>query len=242
MSLYDEINEEIQEKIQTEGFLLRNELIHWIDLKFGYRFDGKKINDNLISESTWRKYLNDFFGHKNNKEGTLAKYTDMLRGGNRNREYHIDFIKEVIEFKKDDLIEHLNSNKKTIKNPSLNYFAEEMNLKFDTQDKFIKGTFIKEGRVIKTQYEYYKEYSIPILTEEEREGYKQRFMNQLIDILIDKNKIEEDIEHVLVGNELYHGQAEPLEIVEDEFDQVGFKVDWTNYLKESVINQIKTHK
>ncbi|HEM1730356.1 TPA: hypothetical protein U0Z18_000396, partial [Listeria monocytogenes] len=157
--------------------------MHWIDLKFGYRFDEKK--DNLISESTWRKYLDDFFNYKNNKEGTLTKYTDMLRGGNRNREYHIDFIKEIIEFKKDDLIEHLNSNKKTIKNPSLEYFAEEMNLKFDTQDKFIKGTFIKRGRVIKTQYKYFKENHISILTEEEKEDYKKGFINQLIDILTD---------------------------------------------------------
>lgn len=239
MSIYDKIDEEIQSKIQTEGFLSREKLTHWIDFKFGYRFDEKKENDNLISESTWRKYLTDFFDYKNETEGTLTKYTDMLRGGNSNREYHIDFIKEIIEFKKDDLIKLLNSNRKTIKNPQLEHFAEVMDLKFVTQDKFINGTYIKLGRVIKTQYEYYKEHPIPILTEEEKEDYKKRFMNQLIDILIDKSKIEEDTEHIFVGNEIHHGQAEPREMIEGEFGPVGFKMDWTNYLKESVINQIK---
>lgn len=42
MSTYDEIDEKNSKKIQTEGFLPRRELMHWIDLKFGYRFDEKK--------------------------------------------------------------------------------------------------------------------------------------------------------------------------------------------------------
>ena len=41
MSIYDKIDEEIQSKIQTEGFLSREKLTHWIDFKFGYRFDEK---------------------------------------------------------------------------------------------------------------------------------------------------------------------------------------------------------
>ncbi|EHL2548750.1 hypothetical protein KDG23_003002, partial [Listeria monocytogenes] len=44
---------------------------------------------------------------------------------------------------------------------------------------------------------------------------------------------------IFVGNEIHHGQAEPREMIEGEFGPVGFKMDWTNYLKESVINQIK---
>lgn len=239
MATYEEIDEKNRIKIQTDGFLRREELMHLIDLKFGYRFEGKKIDDNLISEATWRKYLDDFFNYKNEKDGTLAKYANMLRGGNSNREYHIDFIEELLEFKNNDIINHLNSNRKTIKNPFLESFSNAMGLKFENNNEFLNGTYIKNGRMIKTQYEYYKENPVPILSEEEKEDYKNRFMEQLIDILIDKSKVEEDIECVFVGEGIHHGEAEPREMIEDEFGPLDFKMDWTNYLKENVINHIK---
>ncbi len=114
-----------------------------------------------------------------------------------------------------------------------------MDLEFENDNEFLNGTYIKNGRMIKTQYEYYKENPVPILSEEEKEDYKNRFIGQLIDILIDKSKVEEDIESIFVGNGIHHGLVEPREMIEDEFGPINFKMDWTNYLKENVINYIK---
>ncbi len=42
MATYEEIDEKNRIKIQADGFLRREELMHLIDLKFGYRFEEKR--------------------------------------------------------------------------------------------------------------------------------------------------------------------------------------------------------
>ena len=44
---------------------------------------------------------------------------------------------------------------------------------------------------------------------------------------------------MFTNGELIHGYAEPFEMIEDDEGPIGFRLDRKNYLKNSVINEIK---
>lgn len=43
----------------------------------------------------------------------MSSYEDKIKGGNRYAKYREDFVKEVIDFRKSQLIKQFNSNRKT---------------------------------------------------------------------------------------------------------------------------------
>ena len=74
----------------------------------------------------------------------------------------------------------------------------------------------------------------------EKELVKKSFINSIVDELIDKKKLEEDIEEWVTNGELIHGYAEPIEMIEDDEGPIGFRVDRKKYLKASIINELKS--
>lgn len=98
---------------------------------------------------------------------------------------------------------------------------------------------VYDKRVIITEYALRKENRFPTITEEEKVRVKEQFINALVDELFDKEKINEDVEEWITNGELIHGYAEPFEMIEDDEGPIGFRLDRKNYLKNSVINEIK---
>lgn len=101
--------------------------------------------------------------------------------------------------------------------------------------------FLKHGRILKTEYEMRQEgLSGPEITEEDIQKKVQEFKDILINELVDLQKLNEDAFNALFNdNEIIHGLARPFQMIEDELGAIGPMMDWTNYLKKSVIEQIK---
>lgn len=78
----------------------------------------------MLVDTTWKKYLDDFYQSYKDNPQLVKKYYSLARGGNKNREYHITYIRELVKFKKKAIIELLNSNRKSIVNPFLLNFAK----------------------------------------------------------------------------------------------------------------------
>lgn len=222
-------------KIQGNDYLNSSEILDLIDYKFNYRFEGKDKDDHLITSDTWRSYVKQFYDKKEDDGKDISVYYEKLRGGNKNRTYQLDFVEEIIEFRSEQLKKQFNSNRKTmIDKDWVNLNKVLMGW---TDDEVPESIYDK--RVIITEHEHRKESRFHEITEEEKELAKKHFINAIVDELIDKKKLEEDIEEWAINGELIHGYAEPLEMVEDDAGPIGFRIDRKKYLKNSVINEIK---
>ncbi|MFB7036602.1 hypothetical protein ACFCVS_19095 [Bacillus altitudinis] len=225
----------MDEKVENEIYLNKNEILDLIDYRFNYTFEGKDKNDHLISEETWRSYVKQFYDKKEDEGKDISIYDKKLRGGNKNRTYRLDFVEEIIEFRSVQLNNQFNSNRKTI----IDYDWVNLNkaLMGWSDDEVPKSIYDK--RVIITEYELKKENKFPEITEEDKEKVRGYFIDALIDDLIDKKKLQMDIEQWALNGELIYGYADPLEMIEDDEGPIGFRIDRKKYLKDSIINEIK---
>lgn len=224
------------EEILNKEYLTTKEILHLIDFKFNYTFEGKSEDDHLITEETWRSYLQQFYDEKEDEGKDISVYYDKLKGGNKNRTYQIDFVEEIIEFRSARLKKQFNSNRKTMIDKD--WVNLNKLLMGWSDDEVPKSIYDK--RVIITEYEQRKNNRFREITEDEKELVKKSFINSIVDELIDKKKLEEDIEEWVTNGELIHGYAEPLEMIEDDEGPIGFRVDRKKYLKASIINELKS--
>ncbi|WP_062196912.1 hypothetical protein [Massilibacterium senegalense] len=225
----------MDEKVESEIYLSKNEILDLIDYKFNYTFEGKDKNDHLISEETWRSYVKQFYDKKEDEGKDISIYYKKLRGGNKNRTYRLDFVEEIIEFRSVQLNNQYNSNRKTM----IDYDWINLNkaLMGWSDDEVPKSIYDK--RVIITEYELRKENRFSEITDEDKEKVRGYFIDILIDDLIDMQKLKTDIEEWALNGELIYGYADPLEMIEDDEGPIGFRIDRKKYLKDSVIYEIK---
>lgn len=223
------------EEILNKEYLTANEVLHLIDFKFNYTFEGKDEDDHLVTADTWRSYLRQFYEEKEDEGKDISAYYDKLRGGNKNRKYHIDFVEEIIEFRSDRIKKLFNSDRKTMIDKD---WVNLNKVLMGWSDKEVPKS-VYDKRVIITEYALRKENRFPTITEEEKVRVKEQFINALVDELFDKEKINEDVEEWITKGELIHGYAEPFEMIEDDEGPIGFRLDRKKYLKNSVINEIK---
>lgn len=64
----------MNEKIEIEIYLSKNEILDLIDYKFNYTFKGKDKDDHLISEETWRSYIKQFYDKKEDEGKDISVY------------------------------------------------------------------------------------------------------------------------------------------------------------------------
>lgn len=214
-------------------FLNIHEILDIIDKQFGYDFEGKDKDDHLISRKTWNKYVSEFFEEKT--DGYMSSYEDKIKGGNRYAKYREDFVKKVIDFRKDQLIKQYNSNRKTtVDHKAIKVFETiASTLGVDVDEEVYKK------KIPITQYKKQKEERYRKVTEEEIENKKEELLQIVISQLIDMEKINHDIAHYIVTGSLEYGLADPLEMNEDiDGSPLGYRIDAKNYLKESVKSEL----
>lgn len=140
------------EETLNKEYLTTKEILHLIDFKFNYMFEGKSENDHLITEETWRSYLQQFYDEKKDEGKDISVYYDKLKGGNKNRTYQIGFVEEIIEFRSARLKKQFNSNRKTRIDKD---WVNLNKLIMGWSDDVVPKSFY-DKRIIKTEYEQRK--------------------------------------------------------------------------------------
>lgn len=221
------------EKSKSVIFLSINEILSLIDERFNYTFEGKELNDHLISNEAWHRYVHRFF--KSIKPEEEDVYRSKWIGARKNKRYPSDFVEDVIEFSSGLLVKQYNSNRKTM--IDIDWVNLNKALMGWKDNEVPKSVY--EKRVIITEYKAREKNRYPKITKGDIDKVKAFFIEEIIKDLIDENKLEEDILQWVTNSELIYGYAHPLEMIEDEEGPLGFKVDRKRYLKDSVINDIK---
>lgn len=225
-----------------------NEILKMINKQFGYVFEGQAEGDNLINSKTWNKYFREFFEDLEDKlidelkGDELENLDDIIteakrsrtRSSKRYQEYREDLVAEIIEFRKEQLIKHFNSNRITIIDHDaikmFENFAEVLGVKVDES--------IYHAKIFKSKYKQIQTERIPTPTKEEIQNKKEELLNIIFEQLIDEEKINDDICEQFMSGKLIHGNATPLEPIEYNGELLGFKIDAKKYLKESVKKEL----
>lgn len=212
-----------------------NEILDIIDIQFGYDFEGKDKDDHLISNKTWNKYVREFFEEKLNETEYMSSYENKIIGGNRYAKYREDFVREVINFRENQLIKQFNSNRKTT-------VDHETIKAFETIASTLGATVEKDiynKRIPISQYNKKQEERYPTMTKEDIENVRDGLLKIVIDQLIDMEKLNYDVSEYIVSGSLEFGLVNPLEMIEDiDGYPLGYRIDAKNYLKESVRNEL----
>lgn len=228
---------------ETIKFIIRSDVY-----RFGYDFEGKKKDDHLIASETWNKYFREFFEGEEDRLYETLKYDDWhkidsiiedkknrrTRNRNKHKKYREDLVEEIIAFREENLLNQINGNRKmTIDHHAIQTFenfAEILDLKFDPS--------IYKKKIPKTKYLKMKNERIPIPSKEEIREKKEELLKIIFEQLIDKEKLNDDIQEHFMNNSLIHGYTNPLVAIEDNGELIGFKIDAINYLKDNVKNEI----
>lgn len=212
-----------------------NEILDIIDKQFGYDFEGKDIDDHLISKKTWNSYVSEFFDEKISENEDMSDYKNKIIGERKHTKYREDFVSEVINFRKNQLIKQFNSNRKTtVDHETIKTFETiASTLAVKVEESFYNK------RIPITQYKKQKEERYPNVTKEEIENIKDQLLQNVISQLIDMEKLNNDVSQYIVSGSLEYGFANPREIIEDiDGSSLGFRIDAKNYLKESIRNEL----
>lgn len=231
-------------------YLYVSEILDIIDKQFGYDFEGKDNDDHLISNKTWIKYVGEFleniedeFYETYKKDDEWEKIKEFMedykasriQGKNRFKKYREDLVIEIINFRKSQLINQFNSNRKTTLDYQaieiFEYIASVLGMEVDKD--------IYNNRIPITQYKRKREKKPPTMSKEDIENTKNHLIQEVVNQLIDMEKLNHDVYQYLISGSLEYGFAIPPEMKEDiDGSPLGFRIDTKNYLKESVIKEL----